>query len=215
MLRISNILFATLLTALSYGAIAKPVNAISFSSTTGTLNDSPDGTPIKTDFTFIVSGVTNAPSYNYSLNINLSHADLQELEGYLINNASGRTINLFSTLSGANLINTTFTDGQPLLSSSSKLSYTGSFAPENNSFNEFPSVTATNFSDFNSDIQNTTWTLRIYDSANGNVGTLNSATLNITPVPFESDASAIVVSAGTLFALYQWRKKRTLVNSKK
>ncbi|MFM6089368.1 MAG: hypothetical protein ACKPCK_10470 [Dolichospermum sp.] len=36
-----------------------------------------------------------------------------------------------------------------------------------------------------------------------------------TPVPFESDASAIIVSAGTLFVVYQWRKKRILVKSQK
>jgi hypothetical protein len=54
---------------------------------------------------------------------------------------------------------------------------------ENNAFIEAPDIT--NFNGFGTDDPNTTWTLRFYDSANGNVGNLTGATLDITPVPFE------------------------------
>lgn len=213
MRQISNILFATALTAISYSAIAQPVQAISFNTTNttpGSISPSTNGsTPSVTDFNFDVSGVTDPNNiYNYSLTINLTHTNLSNLEGYLIRNADNKTLNLFSTLSGANLTNTTFVDGSPTtIISNGSAPYTGSFAPEANSVAISPAKEVFSFSGFNNDSPNGSWTLRVsnYDTSTGS--TLNSATLNVTPVPFESDASAIVVSAGTLFALYQGRKR--------
>jgi hypothetical protein len=209
---IPKILLSTTMIAIGYGAIAQPVQAFSFTTTPSALIDSPDGSPTPKEFTFIVNGVTAAPSYTYSLNLNLTHADLSELEGYLVNNTSGRTLNLFATLSGSNLVNTTFIDGQPIISSGTA-SYTSifGFAPENNGFIETPSLVATTFSDFNDGTSpNTTWTLRFYDSANLNVGNLTSATLDVNPtaVPFEFDGTTGMLVVGGVFALKHWYKKR-------
>lgn len=182
---IPNIFVATTIAAISYSAIAAPAHAISFSSTTGALNDSPDGTPTATNFTFTVSGVaTGAPGYTYSLTINgLTHDDLSELEGYLIRGGTiPKTLNLFSTLSGANLTNTTFIDTGAALGTGTA-PYTGSFMAENNAFIE--ATDTANFNGFGTDDPNTNWTLRFYDSVTGNAGNLTGATLDITPVPFE------------------------------
>ena len=204
----SKIFLAIAINAIGY-SISQPVQAFSFTSNTGTINDSPiENTATPTEFTFNVTGVTTSLNYSYSLNINLNHPDIAELEGYLVNNTSGKTINLFSTLSGSNLINTTFIDSQPLISTSSS-PYTGSFAPENNAFVESPSLVANTFSDFNDGTNpNTTWTLHFYDSFNGNTGNLNNATFDITPVPFEFDASVGILILASSLALRHWQKKR-------
>lgn len=186
---IPNIFVATTIAAISYSAIAAPAHAISFSSTTGALNDYDGVNPTATNFTFTVSGVaTGAPGYTYSLTINgLTHADLSELEAYLIRGGTTpKTLNLFSLfsppLSGADLTNTTFIDTGAALSTVAA-PYTGNFAPENSTSIEAPDIT--NFNGFGTDDPNTEWTLRFYDSVNGNVGDLTGATLDITPVPFE------------------------------
>jgi hypothetical protein len=205
---IPKLLFATAIIAIGSTISTLSVQAFSFNSNTGALNDSPiSNTATPTEFTFNVTGVTTSAGYSYSLTINLTHANLTELEGYLINNTSGRTLNLFSTLSGSNLVSTTFIDGQPLISSGSA-PYTGNFAPENNAFVESPTVVATTFSDFNDSTNpNTTWTLRFYDSFNGNVGNLNNATFDITPVPFEFDGSVGILLVGVSLAVSHWQKK--------
>ncbi len=206
---IPKLLLATATIAISYTVSTPSVQAFSFSSNTGALNDSSiPNTATPTEFTFNVTGVTTSSSYSYSLTINLTHASLAELEGYLINNTSGRTLNLFSSLSASNLVSTTFIDSQPLISSASA-PYTGNFAPEDNAFVESPSLVANTFSDFNDGTNpNTTWTLRFYDSFNGNTGNLNNATFDITPVPFEFDASAGILILASSLALRHWHKKR-------
>lgn len=205
---ITNIFVATAIATLSYSAIAQPVNAITFSSTTGTINDSPDGTPTQTDFTFTVLGVEIAPSYTYTLTINgLNHASLFELEAYLIRTSDQATLNLFArtTLNGNILDNTKFVDaGDPFTSAP----YTGNFAPENNPFFESPLNKVDNFNGFGAVDPNTTWTLRFYDTDNGNDGNLVQATLDIIPVPFEFEASAGVLTLGAIFGINKWRKNR-------
>jgi len=209
---IPNIFFATTIAAISYSAIAAPAHAISFSSTTGALNDSPDGTATETNFTFTVSGVaTGAPGYTYSLTINgLTHANLSELEAYLIRGGTTpKTLNLFSLfnppLFGADLTNTTFIDTGAALSTGAA-PYTGNFAPENSSSIVTPDIT--NFNGFGTDDPNTEWTLRFYDSVNGNVGDLTGATLDITPVPFEFEGSAGILTIGAILGINKWRKNR-------
>lgn len=220
---IPKFFFVTAIATVVGTTISQPVHAFTLTfpsvatGATGSLIQPDASTP--STFSNSVTSIPSAPSYNYSLNINLSYPDLtngnagvSNLEGYLTRNSDGKTLNLFASLSGANLTNTTFIDGATKIISDPTVSapFPGSFAPEANTFTNltFP-FTALLFSDFNDGTSPaTTWTLSFFDPTNSNVGTLNSATLDITPVPFEFDGTAGVAILGGSFALRRWYKKR-------
>ncbi|MEA5621338.1 proprotein convertase P-domain-containing protein [Cronbergia sp. UHCC 0137] len=207
---IQKLLFATVLTGISY-TIAQPAQALSFTTSPSGINDALVGdTAQSTDFTFAVSGINPAQTGSVSLNLDLTHPELLDLEAYLFS-PTGEQLSLFVVALGADFTNTSFVDGGSLLSNGSA-PYTGSFAPEGASGTEISTIST--FAGFNGSDPNGTWTLRFYDNFNGNVGTLNNATLNVQPVPFEFSPTLGLLVLGGWFGrkkvvakLKNWRSQ--------
>ncbi|ACK70429.1 Proprotein convertase P [Gloeothece citriformis PCC 7424] len=159
---------------------AATVNNATFTTVGGSIQDNSfDNGP--SDFLFNVSGlapITN--EVNLTLE-NLTHPDLFELELFLIA-PTGQVLTLAQTLIGEEMTQTVLSDAGQLNIDLATPPYTGIFAPSGESGFAQPS-NISSFSGFNGFNPNGTWRLRIYDTLSGNVGTLSSASLEISAVP--------------------------------
>lgn len=204
-----KIFFAAAFTGLSY-SVAQPAQAISFNIGGSTIADAiSNTTPSATDFTFVVSGVNPAQTSSVSLNLNLTNANLSQLEGYLFSPTNQR-LNLFAFALGTTFANTNFIDSGAALGTGSD-PYTGNFAADgfdNIELANTTPVSITTFAGFNGFNPNGTWTLRIYDTITGTTGTLGSSTLDIQSVPFEFEGTGGMLLLGGAFMAKRWYKKR-------
>lgn len=216
---IPNLLFATTVAAIAY-TVAQPVQAISFTFSSGAIAPSSTITPFTTTVNQSVTEVTG-------LTLNLTASDLSQIEIALFNSATNNSINLFtgsSLLNSFAVTNTEFiffdTPTTSIPSSPTALgNNTANISNGSFSFNpegSFSTIIPINndylsFSSFTPDGNlQTNWSLQIYNS--GVAATLNSASLQATAtptaVPFEFDGSAGIVTVGAAFTLNRWYKSR-------
>lgn len=156
---------------------AASASTLTFFNVGGAINDNSfENGP--TDFLFDVSGFsTETQEVNLTID-SLTHPDLFELELFLIS-PTGQVLTLAQTLIGDNLTQTVLSDAGEINIDLGSPPYTGIFAPsgepgiaQSSNISEFAG-----FEGFN---PNGTWTLRVYDTVLGNVGSLSGASLEIT-----------------------------------
>lgn len=185
-------------------AMPDRVNAIGLTFSTGSIN------ALTNTFTTTPTTIAATPT---SLTLNLTHSNLSDLEVYLTS-SSGKILALAATLQPISAtINPTFSDSGAFNIDTDPDLYSGTYRPYNLSDSSigFLSTTPTvfSFADFGLEDAGTTYTLSIIDNNSAtNTGSLNSATLNATPVPFDFDGSAGIAIVGVAVAFRYWQKKR-------
>lgn len=203
-----QLLSGWLLPVAVFGAALMPTSAawgFSFNIAGGPLTD---GT--FTDFNVDVSGVAPADIANVNLLITAlggSTDYLNQVEMYL--NYNGQILLLAQGLTGDQMINTLFDDAAADPIDLGSAPYTGSFQPQGTGFGTILTPTITTLAGFNGLDPNGTWTLRVYDLVlDEDVGALESATLDIAPVPVPPQVFGTLL-VGAIGAAKQWRKQRT------
>lgn len=168
-------------------AISSAANAFSFTPTPSTLNDATlDGNRdlVIGITTFTTTAPAGAP---ISLDLNLTHDNLFDLEIYLTS-PSGDILNIALSLTNGNgSINATILDSAVAAIDTGSNPYNGNFQPSASVFTQALVPTVFSFAEFiQSGEQNAgTYTLTIADLEVGNIGTLNSASVEVVPIPFE------------------------------
>lgn len=142
------------------------------------------GSCVVTEFNCLVSGVSTKLK---SVNLTLTHPNTGELEIYLLSpNNQCIPLTVFNG-SGADYINTTFTDTGALLSSGTS-PFTGSYqtdTPQSSSCGTIPIGSYPSFNDMSAG-QNGTWKLLINDSGGASAGNMVNWSLSFESEPVTS-----------------------------
>jgi subtilisin-like proprotein convertase family protein len=159
---------------------AVPAQSIT-NSTAATINDN---TCTATGISNIVVSGYGAPipSSGIAVTINITHTYDGDIAIFL-QAPNGEVLGLSNQQggSGANFTNTVFTDTASQVLPASGAPYTGYYRPVASTFTNCISSSVTSFGQFGGGAinPNGTWSLRVYDRAGGDVGTINSWTLQL------------------------------------
>ncbi len=158
----------------------------------------PDNSGAESPITFPLDHGT-FPITSLTLTVNISASANANLTGYLVS-PTGQMVELFTGLSGQNLVNTTFSDSASQPIGTGTASYTGTFKPVS-------PLSALNLTDLAFDTPHATWKLLVVDSHAGGPAdstTINSWSMTANDNLFTSQITIndnYTITAGTTLAL--------------
>ncbi|MFM6088323.1 MAG: proprotein convertase P-domain-containing protein [Dolichospermum sp.] len=186
-------------------ALSSAAEAIIFTSPTGPTAGTyviPDNNATGVSATINISGQPNIASFNSVTISGFTHTWYSELKAFLSNGTT--TVQLFRAGSDG----ATFTNGDSDLGGNYTFATTGANwytqpnpVPSTTTYASFQSLSTA----FNGSPLNANWTLNVQDRSANDTGSFSSFSIDVTPVPFESNAAPAAMAI--VFGAFLVRRK--------